>query len=684
MFTVIIAEQDHLDQIQEYKAFLAPFLKNKEVALCRWIPGADELNDAIPDLQSTVAGHALWRALVLCDKEGIHQRNPFDLVSCDIPPRPDKTDDAEADLRGMDVYLESVAAIKRDAYQKAAGKPLTRLGTWLCDDPMISSGVPQIPEGDIDEMIRIRPHEYAEYKLLQEYHREAVEKAEIRKEIRGSVKLTIEKPAEFIAMSLRTIEETEDMLISGWNEHEEQDYSRFWERNLYFERMRFMIYDIPEEKHSEYPAAYLSFLYSLLILASNDTGDAGMRPNRVYRLESRNNDKVLGKLLGRYDNKLDATFKLLEVRKDDLRHQYSPELTDKEARDIFFSSMPVYVMVGDKDSTEKLYVERDRIGLASDCPGDQAAEWGEKRHESEKAFQLFLKQPRKAIRRASSEIHMKKKVDYGMVSQLNEFQIDDLSDHTALEEVDMVSHRIFDVNHTEQYEKRLEEADQNVKKTIEKRMTRKTVLILGGSVLLVCLLAMIPAMINPAGLNVATIGTAFMLMAGAVGIMTLVGIVSLFCLRLPVRRAYKDYNRTMRENVRDIHRSMDMYSDYLTHACNVMRGFDVMNYLQEHEGEGTYGIRLLEKHQQDILETRTELREIFGKYLPQKNMLLEEDDEAPDTFDYDFTRPVDYKYPILFSADQQETIQFLRSGKMIEVPVGFIESLTLRREELYE
>ena len=51
MFTVLIAEKEHIDAIRRDNAlFFEPFLNNRELAFCRWIPGGETLDEAVPDL----------------------------------------------------------------------------------------------------------------------------------------------------------------------------------------------------------------------------------------------------------------------------------------------------------------------------------------------------------------------------------------------------------------------------------------------------------------------------------------------------------------------------------------------------------------------------------------------------------------------------------------------------------
>ena len=87
MFTVIIAEKEHIDRIREYDIFLSLFADHRHIALCRWYPEKDTLAEAVPELRETVAREKTWRALILTTGEGLTYRNPFDLVPFEPPQK---------------------------------------------------------------------------------------------------------------------------------------------------------------------------------------------------------------------------------------------------------------------------------------------------------------------------------------------------------------------------------------------------------------------------------------------------------------------------------------------------------------------------------------------------------------------------------------------------------------------
>ena len=57
LFTVIIAEKEHIDAIrQKNKLFFEPFLESKNLAFCEWNPMGQTLSEAVPGLQAEVYG----------------------------------------------------------------------------------------------------------------------------------------------------------------------------------------------------------------------------------------------------------------------------------------------------------------------------------------------------------------------------------------------------------------------------------------------------------------------------------------------------------------------------------------------------------------------------------------------------------------------------------------------------
>ena len=92
-------------------------------------------------------------------------------------------------------------------------------------------------------------------------------------------------------------------------------------------------------------------------------------------------------------------------------------------------------------------------------------------------------------------------------------------------------------------------------------------------------------------------------------------------------------------------------------------------------------MRILEKHSLDITRTRKELYEVFGPYLTMDTPV---DHGQKELYQYDFSRPTDYQYPMPYTENMRKQIEFMQPGNYVSVPVDYVRRITVRREELYD
>ena len=656
MFTVVISEQEHLDSIVEYKAFLKPFLDKGDIALCRWNPEGETLTDMVPELNATVSRHQKWRLVVICDEEGLKYRNPFDVVRHRDPERPEGMEDAQ--------YYELRREARNESYNRAAGKPLTKLMTWLCRAPIVSESANYLEEED---------PEFREY-LAQHWA-----KAEIRKRILGDYIPEISLPSQIYCVAKRCFDGEQAHIDNSWRLHVDSSYSRFYDFNMYFDKMRYLVFDILPHNNRNYTVDYIRFLYAVMLLAEHEVPMGSLNPNRVYVINCVNDEKALTEHLQSYDNKLTATIEAIQIKRNKIQNEVKPRLSDRDAQVIFCSDMPVPVSTVKEFDQSTLYVSRKDIGLSTDCPVGELGSWEKGYQNSRRALGRFLKAPRRALRKTTSELHRINKANLEDAGRLNEFQVEDIAEHVAEEELKMISIRTCDLYDTERYTKQMEAQNKRINTIIEKRMTKKWTITLGCVALGCYLVGFLPMFFS----NIkATNGTLFSLIFFAAGgaLMALIAFLILFFLRQPLRAAYSDYNGIMKGVINDVESSVMQYSKYLSHACNVMRGNSVLNFCNETEDPNAAKIRVLKKHEMDVMCVREEFRDIFGMFLNGKNAEV----DPADGFTYDFLRPVEYTYPIPFDGVTSRRIEFLQKGNYVDVPVDFVKSMSIRREELYD
>lgn len=655
MFTVVITEQEHLDNINEYRPFLKPFLESSQIAFCRWETSGETLNQAVPDLIPTVSRHDRWRMIVLCDEEGLHQKNPFDIVKYN-PPEESRNDDR------MD-YLLNVRNAKFAAYETAAKQPLVRLMTWMCQTPTVTEG---------KNNAQADP-EFAEYMAL------AKRKEELRKQIIGDYVPEISMPTEIICVAKRCFNQTEYDIQTAWSMHYDSQYSRFYDWNMYFDKMRYLVFDILPKSHRNYSFDYIRFLYTLMLLAENDVPQSSLNPNRVYSLHCSTDEVALRKLLERYDAKLSATQVKLRAEINTIERKEKRRLSDRDVEKIFCSNMVVAVTNPGEFDQSTLYVSKDGIGLATDCPNDEEHKWESGYETSNRALLKYLKIPRRALKKTSADLRRLNVADLDYAGCLNEFQLEDVADYVAEEELKMVNTDTGNLHKAELYTKQMQAQDKRVHTIIEKRMTRKKTIVVGGIAIGCYALGILPLFFSNASTKQSLLFSLAFLGAG-LGIMVLVGFATLLYFRRGLRASFSDYNGIMKGIVNDVEGSLNQYSIYLSHACNVMRGNSVLNYRKDNENPDEVHIRILNKHLMDLQCVREELWEVFGSYMPQPS----EEVDPNLSFQYDFNRPVDFTYPVPYDEDQKTQIDFMQMGNRIEVPVSFVRGVSIRREGLYD
>ena len=655
MFTVVITEQLHLDGIAEYQTFLEPFLNCPEVALCRWQPGGATLAEAVPELAATVARHEQWRLIVVCPDDRIDRKNPFDLVSW-TPPTADK-DWEQAE------YLQQLLQARTEAYAQAVKQPLTKLMTWLCEGPTVTEPAEELLEDP----------EFAAYVA------DALEKERLRREIIGDFVPDFTLPAEIICLSMRCCADTTYDIRTSWSRKPDSLYSRFYDRNLYFDKMRYVVFDVLPKNHRNYTFDYIRFLYSLMLLAHHGTPQSSLNPNLVYTLVCDTDEDALRDLLGRYDSMLASSQAFITRKCQELERKDLPRLSDKDAKNLYCTNMAVPVPNTGEFERDTLYVSPKGIGLAGDCPRDEAGVWGNKYRTSRRALGKFLKTPVRSLRKATAQLRRMTTADLDQAGRLNDYQLEDVAEFIRDEELQMIATPTSDLTNPAAFTGRLDKQNKHLKSVMERRMTRGWTIGLGIAALVCYIIGFIPMFFSNHAEKQQT-GIAWSYFGIGAGLLLLAAFIILLFLRRPVRKGYSDYNGIMRDIENEVDGSLRQFSLYLGHACNVMRGYSVLNFRKEKENPDVTRVRIYKKHLKDIEGRRLELGDVFGFFLPQEP---QEVDPAKG-YDYDFTRPVDFPYPMPYNAGHKTFIDFLQKGNQVEVPVDFVRSLCVRREELYD
>lgn len=696
MFTVLIAEKEHIDAIQQdNKLFFEPFLESKEVAFCTWNPEGQNLLDSVPGLPEVVGRRKNWRAVILnsITADSVKLRNPFDVVEFSavtniIPPKSQPEIDQRIDDWEKDWvdYYDKVTAEKETVYRKALSYPLQKLTTWLCfkQEDYVLNDVREkqdVHDWAMEEISKdeLKPSVKMELFERDQYKRELRLKETIRREFLGESRLNIAYPAEVLCISIRTAENSFFDPDDYWNVRSINEYSQFSDRNMYFDKMRFMVFDLLPRTHRDFRTDYIRFLATVMIFISNPIPGSAMQARRLYTLETETDDAPLCTMVTSFDRKLAATAEVIESEMERIRGEIPGELKDKDAEALFCTPKDIPVLLDESCEPDKVLADKE-YGLFFDSPTNELYKWNGDYQNAQKSFGYIVKQRSRAVRKSVNQAQLSYENTNVDVSRLTPLQIDDIREYTDRMEDEMIASIPPDFSKASVYTERMEKASEDVRKVIRRRMTQKTTIALMAICAGLLLLCFLPFLFSNNG-TTKTISTALLLSGCMVGLLVVILIIALFFMRFSVVKAVGDYNNTSRDILSSIQSSLGNFAKYLSAFYMVRRGHAIQNCAQKDLDEYTKSLRIRKKHQDDIRKRRAYLVEKYGDYLGDRSFC---DETMSRPYEYDFDQQVEYAYPAPFLAGDCRQIEFISSGNMVTVPSSFVTRILVKMEGIYE
>ncbi len=694
MLTVLIAEQHHIDAIQkDNRLFFEPFFADPDLVFCAWNPEGQTLRESVPALLDTVGRTREWRAVIVhsCSDKLKKEQNPFDevdhsAISAIRKPSSQPEGVWEEWQRDWERYFSELSAAKESVFRSAMHLPLTQLATWLSFRPAdyVLEDVHEKKDatdwamdvlGEDDK----KPSMHLESMERDQYRRELRLKETIRREFTGGRSINIAYPSEIYCISERITENGFFDPEPYWNIHSTNDYSEFVDRNMLFDKMRFMVFDVLPASHRNHRNDRIRFLYTLLVFASNAVPASAMKARRLYSLELDNDETPLCVMATSYEKKLSSTLEVIGNEIDKIKSEMPGELTDKEAAALFLIPADVPVTLDKSCDTDALEVD-SKFGLASDWPENESEKWRAGYTEAEQAMAYIIKQQDRSAKKSIGKLSYLSEIDGANVSRLTSFQMDDIREYTDAAEDKMIQTMPPDFSGSSGVIDSMKKRSETVKKVINTRMTKKATLALSAVCIGLFLICLLPLLINNAASVKSVVVAAIMIGVMLVLVIFLV-IAALLLLRKPLTNAVRDFNNETTEDLNNVKRAMQDFSGYLSSVCNVRRGNAVLRFCENNPDEYTKSIRIRKKHEEDIKRKRAYLIEDYSDYILDKRYF---DDAMIQPYEYDFGMKAEYDYPAPFLAGDTRQVDFLISGNMITVPSSYIKRIMLRMEEIYD
>lgn len=675
MFTVIICSKKISDDcVKNYGDFLAPFMSD-EVAFCDWNPSANSLDDAVPDLKDIIRNKAKWRALIVLDaesygEENISKRNPFNYNN--------STNKIE-ELFSAD----EIIAFRKDWDEKlnrAISNPLVKLGMWL-------SGAPSTEYPTIESLQYDLP-EITDEMYFEELRKKNLSASEVeldyllaKKSETISRNFVVEgqmdnKPTEIIALSERMYVNENDECNYAWKVSQEHAYSRFYEDNLYSDRLFFITSDICYVNGARKERSYFNFLILIYMLANNDLSSASMRRGKLYSIRLNLDQQRMNNYCCNYLEKLNATLVMIKRLKKRITHLTQEPLDRRMVEDVFISDIHIPVDITDSFDMDKLFCKYDKLGFSRDCPTDEYDYWYNQYRSIEKEFIRYIREPRRAVKTAvKGDFRINKAISDDRATALNEFQCEDVQIRLQEEEEAMIKTRVTHLFKTKEYMDKMEEADRSIRKNIFQRMSKKKTIIVSAIAIAAYAFGFLPSVFSSTN-NIKSVGFSFLIVLAILALFALLGFGCIWVFRKRLKDRFVHFNFEMSGILKDIKDGLLEFSRYLSHASNVMREFSVLKNASKEKNEK---ISIIKKHEFYISNQIEKAQELFYDGIGLEHLNINE--QTP--YEYDFTKDVEYDYSIL-SVNKPRSIAFLNAGNMIDISVDYIDSIELKREELYD
>ena len=737
MFTVIFAEKETIKLFEETKMFFGPLYNLEKVAFCEWNKDAKDFDSMVPDLYDIIEYHDTWRALILYE-DGLEKLNPFDYTNY-------SESFYSNEIRNWN-YLNSRRKQRIEAYEKAIENPLVKLTTALIgvtgfnslisedELPKLISGEMQtyeymlkkqfeelnckevavrfdkyqrdslkrfisdekidslisyikmadvsgiislIPDTEILEFIRFIGNdpiyfdpEYTECLI------ENTKKHELLSDIASYFSMKDKLPTEIICLSPRTFDFEKIEHDIKWKKKDELSSSKFVNFNLYNDKTKFVVFDILPSDNKQYKFDQIKFLCLMLVIANNEVPQGVINANNVYRVQIDFNAEIVNRICEKYISKLMATQLLLKDIELQLDYDNETSVDNRTAQRLFESNMEIPVKITGEYNENDLYAEHSGIGLSTDCPTDELSYWSQQYRNISKAFIRYLREPRRAVKSAVTDgLRKNNYINDDRSLLLSENQIDDVNFHLIEQEQKMVETSTTYLFNTKKFTDELQEADKEVKRGISQRMTKSKTLTVGLIAVAAYFIGFLPLIFGNWNTD-KSLQFSLLITVAVLLLFALVGIVCLFSLRRKLVNRIKHFNYVMSGICSQINSALATFSQYISCACNVMRDFSV---LKKKDSVVTRTKKILTYHDIKISEQIKQVHEMFSKYVDFERIDI--NDCKP--YDFDFTLLKDYAYemPNIHSISR---IEFLQQGNDIVIPIDYVESITITREELYD
>lgn len=724
---------------------LTPF-ENRETVFCRWNCEGESIDEMLPDLKNIISFNTNWRAVIVTENNK-NKINPFDYVGySDYIGKSAKTDFNENYIKcckdmfrcfekslenpltklssalceapffaeKIDADIDEITQNSEKLLQYIFRKSLNAVNTRrlavelrkyrseqlsvFVDEAAVENFLTAVTEKDysvIFEMLSgkklISFLEFAKIGSCTTYDPgywfallENTKKAQLFEKLKEDYCISIPIPDEVLCVGLRTCDTQLHDTRNIWREKNEADYAEFVRYNLYNENIRFLLYDMEGEESNNIAAEVLKFQVLLQIVAMHGNSAFSITKNKVYIVDMEYDKRELNRTIAKLIARQKVTAAQINEEIYLLKSKKEPELDNRTARMIFESDVRIPVETGKEFIPGNMKADC-KIGLSRDCPEDELLKWEDRYYEIKKLFKRFLREPRRAVKKACTVDFKEKNLVSDMRAiGLNENQKEDIAIKLEEEEHSMVNTVTSPIYDTSRFTEEMENASKEIKRGIAQRMTRKKTMTCGLIAMLAYFIGFLPLIFS----NINTMKSflfSFLVAGVVVAIFAVCGFVHLFNLRREQADRIRHFNKVMDGICSEIKASLATFSEYLSHACMVMRERSVLRLAETKETEDVTKIRRLRYNRAKLEKEIDKNYQLLKTFSDEQVESLLTEDEKKNIVPYNYDYAVQGKYEYAFFENYTfKEIDYMQKGFKVEVPMPCVEEIILKREELYD
>lgn len=682
MHTVVITNRSS-DQLLAntqflFRSFVDDASDDAKLSFCEWNPGGVNFDSALPGLRDTLLEAPEWRAVIVIDPVdsmsdqvalGAFGDNPFDFKI----------------NKGKDAAVTT---------PEESSVPLIRLTHILAGfPPLETKGWDEVYtniDSETGERVELRKSDCGEdfsKKLAQfkskyghgltvtsEEIPHSDEDIEAYKDLVVKYRRDFFSPSEVILISTRKYSpERIAYENSGMVKDDEATDMEFWKRNNYPDICRFVCFDY-EDPNARVPIKEkFEFAASVLTLCTNRIPASSLQAYNLYKMQVDISKDCLGIALSNHLGILFATKRYVEREIEKML----PMSFSEDADLLPPERIPVKLQAIDEDV---LKVNTSGLGLASDCPQNEAVRWHKDVANSEKHVGKLLRLIARILEGHLKETRRKTNSFLGKEVSLDKFQVEDLREKIyGIEKKIFLSESRSTLKFAK-YQIRLKDKDERTQRHIATRMNTNMIVLAGLAIAGIFSMGLLPylynILINQFALSS---GAALGFVVLSLAVLCVGGLCALFVQRIQLRLRMGEYNGVIILLLNAIRRGSIQFETYLSDICTYMKGKSILIGADLGKSGRLTARRILEGHKRSIEALIVAQQELAASYGITLKVIKTSFDEGTLSLEKNSDNSRIYR---LSKSRKGKTLELNQSGDYLDAPYDFIVGLHIRRENL--